>query len=74
MNGLPNCKQAHLLMVAAQDRSLSLMQRVTLRLHLLMCLSCTRFSKQLIFIRAALRGMSDVAGGDNRGDPPPKKE
>lgn len=55
MNLVPNCKQAHRLMIAIQDHRLSWGQHLMLRLHLFLCISCTRFSKQLILIRAAFR-------------------
>ena len=50
-----NCKQTSRLLSEAQDRRLSLLERVTLRVHLCMCDACTHFSRQLQFLRAAMR-------------------
>ena len=51
-----SCKEASLLLSQAEDRRLSLFERVKLRLHLSVCDACTRFSKQIAFLRAAMRG------------------
>lgn len=50
-----NCKQATHLMSEAQDRKLALGERLPLRLHLLTCVGCRNFSKQMDFLRAASR-------------------
>lgn len=50
-----DCKQTSRLLSEAQDRRLSLFDRVTLRLHLGVCGACKRFSRQLDFLRAAMR-------------------
>ena len=49
-----NCTQTSRLLSEAQDRRLSLLERVTLRVHLGMCDTCTHFSRQLQFLRAAM--------------------
>ena len=49
-----SCKEATRRLSQAQDRPLSLGQRVKLRLHLLVCTACTRFARQLAFMRTAL--------------------
>ena len=50
-----NCKQTSRLLSEAQDRRLSLFERVTLRVHLGVCVACMQFSRQLEFLRAAMR-------------------
>ncbi len=50
-----NCKHATQLLSQGQDRKLGLMERIGLRLHLLMCSGCTNFNKQIEFIRVACR-------------------
>jgi hypothetical protein len=50
-----SCKEASLLLSEAEDRRLSLVERLKLRLHLALCDYCTRFSQQLAFLRAAMR-------------------
>ena len=49
-----SCKEASRLLSQAQDRPLTLRDRVKLRLHLLACTACTRFERQLAFMRTAL--------------------
>ena len=39
----------------AQERPLSIADRVKLRLHLHWCVACTRYGQQLAFMRNALR-------------------
>ena len=47
----PNCKEAIRLQSEALDRPLSRMQRVGLRIHLAMCRWCSRYGKQIKFLR-----------------------
>jgi hypothetical protein len=49
-----SCKEVTRLLSQAQDRPLALGERVKLRLHLLVCTACTRFERQLAFMRTAL--------------------
>ena len=39
----------------AQERALSPLERLKLQMHLRICDACTRFEKQLAFMREALR-------------------
>ena len=55
MSFLPNCKEAHQMVLAAQDRPLPLYRRVLLRLHLGICGHCANFRQQIDLIRAAIR-------------------
>jgi hypothetical protein len=48
------CKQAAALLVAREDRALSLSDTVALRLHLLACKACPQFENQLITMRLAM--------------------
>ena len=50
-----NCKETSRLLSQAQDQRVPLLERVKLRLHLGVCDACTQFSKQLEFLRAAMR-------------------
>ena len=52
-----NCKQATELLSQAQDRPLRVSERLSLRLHLLMCVGCARFGRQMDVLRAACRRM-----------------
>ena len=48
-----SCQQASQMVSESLDRPLRLRDRVTLRMHLLMCSFCTRFSRQMRFLRRA---------------------
>lgn len=49
------CRQAAALLVAREDRSLSLPDTVALRLHLLACKACPQFENQMLTLRAAMQ-------------------
>lgn len=48
-----SCKQATELMSQAQDRKLGLPEKLSLRLHLMMCIGCRNFDQQMAFLRRA---------------------
>ena len=50
-----SCKDASRLVSKREDARLSAWQRVTLRLHLSVCAACTRFERQIRFLRTAMR-------------------
>ncbi len=54
-----NCKETAELLSQEQDRPLTAGETLRLRLHLLLCRGCRSFSRQLGFIRAALRRYRD---------------
>src|ERR1043166_10246552 len=49
----PNCRQASRLQSEALDRTLSILQRIGLRIHLVLCQWCRRYGKQIRFLRHA---------------------
>ena len=49
-----SCKEASRLVSESLDRELSLYQRLTLRLHLVLCYLCARYEKHLLLIRNAV--------------------
>jgi Putative zinc-finger len=49
------CKQVAALVVAREDRPLSLPDRLALRLHMAICAACPKFERQLLVMRNALR-------------------
>jgi hypothetical protein len=60
------CKQTAALLVAREDRPLSLSDTVALRLHLLACKACPHFENQILTMRQAMaqwRQSSDEPGG-----------
>lgn len=48
------CKQSAALLIAREDRALSLPDTVALRLHLLACKACPQFENQLLTMRLAM--------------------
>jgi predicted anti-sigma-YlaC factor YlaD len=56
------CKEASRLVSESLDRRLHLAERIGLRVHLLICEACTRFSEQARFLRRAIRRVA----GDER--------
>ncbi len=50
-----NCKDTSRLVSESQERHLSWVERIQLRLHLIICGRCRHFSKNLDSLRTALR-------------------
>lgn len=50
-----NCKQATRLISESQDRPLSLPERMTLKMHVMMCTGCKNFSLQIPFLSQAMK-------------------
>ena len=48
-----SCKQATELMSQELDRSLSLVERIALRLHVWICAGCTNYRRQMALLRLA---------------------
>lgn len=59
MGMLITCKEASRLISQMQDGEVPFRRRVALRLHLVFCDVCTRFLRQLRFIRATMRRYSE---------------
>ncbi|MDE1943831.1 MAG: zf-HC2 domain-containing protein [Betaproteobacteria bacterium] len=62
-----NCKEATTLMSRGMDGKLTLWQKAGLRLHLMACDGCTHFSRQIGFLREALRRLPEE-GGERPGE------
>jgi len=65
LSRLQPCKQMVLLISESMDRHLTFPERVGLSLHLLVCVWCARYLKQLKFVRAVFRLKN------NHSDPDP---
>ncbi len=52
---MKTCKEVHRLVIEGQDRKLSFVERISVRVHLMMCNACRRFEAQMDFLRQALR-------------------
>lgn len=50
-----HCRNATRLMSEAQERSLSITERMSLRLHLIMCSGCHNFKNQMNTLRLMTR-------------------
>ena len=54
---MKTCKEVHRLVIERQDRALPFMERIAVRIHLMMCGACRRFEAQMRFLREAVRRM-----------------
>lgn len=62
------CREVTQLLSEAQDRELSLGERLRLRLHLAMCRGCANFRQQMAFLRDACRQFAGEPVGKERGE------
>jgi hypothetical protein len=61
-----NCREVTEIVLAGEDRSLGLAERLAVRLHLTICTGCRRFQGQMAVMREALprwRAYRDGDGG-----------
>jgi hypothetical protein len=49
-----SCKEVAALLVAREDRPLTLVQRMAVRFHLAACKACPVFERQLLLMRGAM--------------------
>lgn len=62
-----NCLEASKLISESQERSLSVPEKVTLKMHVMMCSGCKNFSLQVPFLGKAMRAYAqweDDAGSE----------
>ena len=57
MMGILSCRETTRLVSQGLDRELAFGERLALRVHLLICLGCRRASRQMAFVRRAVREM-----------------
>ena len=48
------CKEVSALLIAREDRALPRVERMALRLHMMMCKACPTFERQLLTMRNAM--------------------
>lgn len=53
-----NCQQATRLISESQDHALSLSEKMSLKMHVLMCAGCKNFSLQIPFLSQAMKAYS----------------
>jgi len=61
-----SCKEASRLISQGMDGRLSFPERIALRLHVGICDACTRFTRQVEFLRRALRAFPGPDDPDGR--------
>ena len=60
-----SCKQASQIISQSLDRPLTMRERFALKLHLLICKYCKRFSQQIQTLRVAMKQMISSIENDN---------
>lgn len=50
-----NCKQAAMLLLAREDRSIAMSEKIALRLHVYACKACPNFEQQLMIMRKSMK-------------------
>lgn len=72
-----NCRDATRLMSEAQERSLALKDRMSLKMHVMMCSGCRNFGKQMHTLRhlarSFARGENESSAGNPDAPPDPGK-
>lgn len=58
-----SCREASRLMSQGLDRKLGFAERVSLRVHLVICDGCQNFGRQITFLRRALRAAAEAGDG-----------
>lgn len=67
MSLMPDCRETTRLVLAGEDRRLTAGERLGVRMHLMMCRHCTRFSTQVRVMRQAMSRWRQADGGDDDG-------
>jgi len=64
------CREATRLVLAGEDRKLLLLERMRLRVHLLICKACPNFQRQVGFMHSAMGQWRRYADDDDEGTVP----
>ena len=59
-----NCKEATRLISESQERKLSLLEKMSLKFHVMMCSGCKNFSQQVPFLSQAMRAFAKCKGDE----------
>ncbi len=59
-----SCREVSELISEELDRDITFRERLGVRLHLMMCRGCSRFLKQIRFLRRVARSFRESAGDD----------
>lgn len=79
---MKSCREVTRLLSEAQERSLNLGERTSLRIHLMICAACRNFGQQMDSLRQISRSYArgnyargnDTRGGDGSDDWPDNKK
>ena len=66
-----NCREVTKLILERENRRLTPVERVAVRLHLSICLMCTRFTAQVKLMNRAMAHWKSYADHDDSAGPPP---
>lgn len=71
-----NCREVTRLVSESQERKLSVAERLSLNLHLMMCDGCKNFSRQVPFLRRAMRAYAERVDEvvDGAAEPPTRPQ
>lgn len=64
------CKEVTALVIAREDRALSLGERLALRLHMAICTACPTFERQVLIMRRAMKQWRNYDGQETRSPQP----
>jgi hypothetical protein len=59
-----NCKEVTALVIAREDRDLSVLERAALRVHMAMCKACPGFERQVLTMRNAMKQWRNYSGDE----------
>ncbi|MBS7806075.1 zf-HC2 domain-containing protein [Variovorax sp. PCZ-1] len=63
-----SCKEVAHMVVAMQDKSLSLKEAAEMRLHMAICKACPGFENQFLTISSAMRQWRNYTGEEDTGN------
>lgn len=66
---MPTCKEAAALLIAGEDRMITLSERTKVRLHLIACKACPNFERQLLTMRNGMQQWRNYAASDDQQNP-----
>ena len=66
INKMLSCKEVTELLSKARVTKLSLMESLSLKMHLFMCAACKKFSKQMEFLRSAFNQLQNKVSFDQK--------
>ncbi len=68
-----SCKEVTALVIAREDRALPWQDRLAVRMHMAICVTCPTFERQVLTMRNAMRQWrtyQETDAGPGTGDPP----